>query len=74
MDAIRENDLQLLTGILEQSNHVGMHSFDQYLQELLIAEVIDEETARQYAVNPHRLDLALRGIVVNQGILKPLKS
>lgn len=74
MDAIRDNDLQLLTGILEQSNHVGMHSFDQYLQELLVAGMIDEGTARQYAVNPHRLDLALRGINLSQGILKPLKN
>ena len=49
-----------------------MHTFDQYLQELLVAGVIDEPTARHYAVNPHRLDLALRGIVTVQPILKPL--
>ncbi|MFM7100427.1 MAG: type IV pilus twitching motility protein PilT, partial [Verrucomicrobiota bacterium] len=70
--AIRENQLQLLTGIIEASTHVGMHTFDQYLQELLVAGVIDEPTARHYAVNPHRLDLALRGIVTVQPILKPL--
>lgn len=70
--AIRENQLQLLTGIIEASTHVGMHTFDQYLQELLVAGIIDEPTARHYAVNPHRLDLALRGIVTVQPILKPL--
>lgn len=73
LEAIRLNELQLLTGIIEVANHSGMHSFDQYLQELLVAEVIDEATARKYAVNPHRLDLALRGIVVQESILKPLR-
>ena len=29
--AILENNLHLLTGIVESANHVGMHSFDQYL-------------------------------------------
>ena len=66
-----ENDLHRLTGIIEVSNHVGMHSFDQYLQELLAARVISEETARAFAVNRHRLDLALRGIQTHQGILTP---
>ena len=42
-DAIRENNLHLLTGIIESANHVGMHSFDQYLQELLAAGVILED-------------------------------
>lgn len=70
VDAIRENQLQLLTGIIESANHVGMHSFDQYLQELLIAGVITEQTARAYAVNRHRLDLALRGIQTTASILE----
>jgi Tfp pilus assembly pilus retraction ATPase PilT len=70
MDAIRENQLQLLTGIIESANHVGMHSFDQYLQELLIAGVITEQTARAFAVNRHRLDLALRGIQTTASILE----
>jgi twitching motility protein PilT len=69
--AIMENNLVLLTGIVEASNHVGMHSFDQYLQELLAAEIIDESTARAYAVNRHRLDLTLRGVVTTQSILSP---
>jgi twitching motility protein PilT len=69
--AILENDLHRLTGIIEASNHVGMHSFDQYLQELLAAGVVSEETARAYAVNRHRLDLALRGIQTHQPILSP---
>lgn len=69
--AILENDLHQLTGIVEAANHVGMHTFDQYLQELLAAGVIAEETARTYAVNRHRLELALRGIVTSQPILEP---
>lgn len=69
--AILENNLHLLTGIVESANHVGMHSFDQYLQELLAAGIVTEEVARAYSVNRHRLELALRGIVVSQPILEP---
>lgn len=69
--AIRENELHTLAGIVESANHAGMHSFDQYLQELLAAGVVTEETARAFAVNRHRLDLALRGIVATQPILRP---
>jgi len=70
-EAIRENDLHLLTGIIESANAVGMHSFDQYLQELLAAGIVSEEVARAYSINRQRLDLALRGIVMSQPILEP---
>lgn len=69
--AIQTNDLHLLTGIVEASVGQGMHSFDQYLTELLAAGHITEETARQYAANKHRLDMVLRGIVTNASILTP---
>ncbi len=69
-EAIRENRLSLLEGIVEASNHSGMHTFDQYLQELMVAGMISADTAREYAVNRHRLDLALRGIVMSQPILE----
>ncbi len=70
-EAIRNNDLTLLSGIVEAAIHSGMHSFDQYLMELIAAGVVSEETARYYAVNRHKLDLALRGISVIAPILKP---
>lgn len=70
-DAIQSNSLQLLTGIIENAVNIGMHTFDQYLLELLAAGLITEETARQYAVNKHRLDMTLRGIVTQTPILKP---
>lgn len=73
-EAIRENDLHRLSGIIEAANHAGMHSFDQYLQELLAAGLVTEEIARAYAVNRHRLDLALRGIVTTTPILEPAGS
>jgi twitching motility protein PilT len=69
--AIQSNDLHLLTGIIEASVHQGMHSFDQYLQELLAEEIITYETAEAYAVNRHRLEMVIRGFASNQGILKP---
>jgi len=48
----------------------GGHAAELTLQELLAAGIIAEETARTYAVNRHRLELALRGIVVSQPILE----
>jgi twitching motility protein PilT len=70
-EAIAENNLDLLSGIIEVALNEGMHSFDQYLIELLAEKVISLETARQFAVNPHKLDLTLRGIVTSAGILRP---
>ncbi len=70
-EAIRANNLQLLTGIVEVSLNEGMHTFDQYLIELLAADIITRETAEHFAVNRHKLDLALRGIVTATGILRP---
>jgi twitching motility protein PilT len=69
-DAIANNELHLLEGIIESAVGQGMHSFDQYLMELLAAGHVTEETARQYAVNRHRLELMLRGIVSHRAILK----
>ena len=70
-EAIQTNNLHLLHGIIEAAIGQGMHSFDQYLVELLAAGRITEETARRYAVHGHRLDMTLRGIRTNVSILKP---
>ena len=70
-EAIQSNNLHLLTGIIEVSVNQGMHTFDQYLLELLAAEIISRETAQHYAVNKHKLDMALRGILTCTPILKP---
>lgn len=70
-EAIRTNNLEILAGIIEVSVNRGMHTFDQYLIELLAAEIITPETARHYAVNKHKLDMTLRGIITHTPILKP---
>ena len=70
-EAIQTNNLHLLTGIIEVSVNQGMHTFDQYLLELLAAGIVSEETARHYAVNKHRLDMAIRGIISHTPILQP---
>ena len=69
--AIQSNNLHLLTGIIEVSLNRGMHTFDQYLLELLAAEIITRETALYFAVNKHKLDMALRGIQTYTPILRP---
>jgi twitching motility protein PilT len=69
--AIASNDLALLAGIMESSINLGMHTFDQYLAELYAAEVVSLETVRQYAMNPHRLEMQLGGIAVIRPILRP---
>ena len=70
-EAIAANNLQLLGGIMETSVNQGMHTFDQYLLELLAEGVISEAVARHYATNKHRLDMALRGILSHTSILEP---
>lgn len=70
-EAIQTNNLHLLNGIIESSIGQGMHSFDQYLIELLAAGKISAEIARHYSINKHRLDMVMRGIVTNVGILRP---
>lgn len=67
--AIAENKLNLLSGIIEQAVDQGMHSFDQYLQELLAADVISREVALEFAVNRHRLEMTLRGFETSESIL-----
>jgi twitching motility protein PilT len=70
-EAIAKNNLEMLAGIVEVSVNEGMHTFDQYLVELLAERVITLETAQRYAVNKHKLDMTLRGIVTAAGILRP---
>lgn len=69
--AIELNEMNRLTEILEVCTHLGMHSFDQYLTELMIAGYITEATARTYAVNRHRFEMLLAGYQANEGILLP---
>jgi twitching motility protein PilT len=73
-DAIRSNNLELLTGIVETAVNEGMHTFDQYLTELLASGVISRETAMHHAVNRHRLEMALRGVITIEPILRPDKD
>jgi twitching motility protein PilT len=73
-EAIQTNNLHLLAGIIEVAVNQGMHTFDQYLIELLAADIITEEAARHYAVNKHRLEMVLRGIVTPAPILQPDKG
>lgn len=69
--AIEKNELNRLTEIIEVCTQLGMHSFDQYLTELMIAGYVSEGIAKSYAVNRHRLEMLLSGYQTNQGILLP---
>jgi twitching motility protein PilT len=71
-EAIVRNDLHLLTGHVEASFQEGMHTFDQYLLQLLKGGFVTLETARQYAVNWNRLEMESHGFAATMpGILKP---
>lgn len=69
-EAIANNQLELLSGIIETAVNEGMHTFDQYLTELLAAGVVTRQTALEYAVNRHRLEMALRGFASATPILR----
>src|SRR5215468_334715 len=71
-EAIARNDLHLLSGHIEASLHEGMHSFDQYLLQLLKGGFVTEETARHYAVNWSKVDMQSHGFAPEApGILRP---
>lgn len=71
-EAIARNDLHLLTGHIEASLNDGMHSFDQYLMQLLKGGYVTLETARHYAVNWNRVEMESHGFApAMPGILKP---
>jgi len=71
-DAIARNDLRLLTGHIEASLNEGMHSFDQYLMQLLKSKYVALETARHYAVNWNRVEMESHGFApATPGILRP---
>ena len=71
-DAIARNDLRLLTGHIEASFNEGMHSFDQYLMQLVKSEYVTMETARHYALNWNRVEMQSNGFApAMPGILKP---
>jgi twitching motility protein PilT len=69
--AIESNELNRLTEILEICNLQGMHSFDQYLTELMLGGFVTEQTAKSYAANPHRLEMLLAGYKSSENILLP---
>src|SRR6266404_1703829 len=46
--AIEQNELNRLTEIIEMCNHQGMHSFDQYLTELMVGGFVAESIAKAY--------------------------
>ena len=71
-EAIARNDLHLLTGHIEASLSEGMHSFDQYLMQLLKSQYVTLETARHYAINWNRVEMQTHGFApATPGILRP---
>jgi Tfp pilus assembly ATPase PilU len=46
--AIEQNELNRLTEIIEMCNHQGMHSFDQYLTELIESKTNSLRTIRSF--------------------------
>jgi Tfp pilus assembly ATPase PilU len=57
--------------VIEASVSTGMHSFDQYLIELVASEMVTQETALIYAINQHRVEMLMHGYKVQETILKP---
>jgi twitching motility protein PilT len=71
-DCIARNDMLLLAGHIEAAVNEGMHSFDQYLMQLLQSKYVTEDTARHYANNWSMVEMELHGFIPSSsGILKP---
>jgi len=71
-DCIARNDMLLLAGHIEAAVNEGMHSFDQYLMQLLQSKYVTEDTAKHYANNWNMVEMEMHGFVPSSsGILKP---
>jgi len=71
-DAIARNDLHLLSGHIEASFNEGMHSFDQYLMQLVKSNYVTLETAKHYAINWNKVEMESHGFApAMPGILRP---
>jgi twitching motility protein PilT len=71
-DCIARNDMLLLAGHIEAAVNEGMHSFDQYLMQLLQSKYVTEDTARRYANNWSMIEMEMHGFMPSSsGILKP---
>ena len=71
-DCIARNDMLLLAGHIEAAVNEGMHSFDQYLMQLLQSKYVTEDTARRYANNWSKVEMEMHGFIPSSsGILKP---
>ena len=71
-DCIARNDMNLLAGHIKAAVNEGMHSFDQYLIQLLQNNYVTEDTARHYANNWNMVEMEMHGFIPStSGILKP---
>jgi twitching motility protein PilT len=71
-DAVVRNDLAQLASTIEASVNEGMHSFDQYLMQLLKAGYVKPEVAQHYANNWSRMEMEMHGFAPSGGsLLRP---
>jgi twitching motility protein PilT len=71
-DCITRNDMNFLAGHIEAAVNEGMHSFDQYLMQLLQNKYVTEDTARHCANNWNMVEMEMHGFIPStSGILKP---
>jgi twitching motility protein PilT len=71
-EAVVRNDLAQLATNIEASVNEGMHSFDQYLMQLLKGGYVQPEVAKHYANNWSRMQMDMHGFTPSGGsLLKP---
>lgn len=71
-EAIARNDMAQLASNIEASVNEGMHSFDQYLMQLLKGGYVKIEIAKYYANNWSRMQMDMHGFAPSSGsLLKP---
>ncbi len=71
-EAIARNDMAQLASNIEASVNEGMHSFDQYLMQLLKGGYVKIDIAKYYANNWSRMQMDMHGFAPSSGsLLKP---
>lgn len=73
-DAIFRNDLGQVNTCIESSLNDGMHSFDQYLQQLHQGGRVTMQVAKQYAVNRNNAEIGSRELVSTTPVVVSLQA
>lgn len=67
--AIEEADYEKITGLIAEGENEGMITWTKSFVDMINADLIDKRTAKRYAPNAEKVEMALKGIEVSTSTL-----